>query len=640
MTAASLESQLGGRSGRRVLGLAWENALAALLPFAFVVSLAAADGGYRPNAWGWLALTACWLSALWLLLATATGIGRYGLVTLSALTALVGWIVVSALWTSSGTKTILEAERAGSYLAVLAVLLVVVRKASVAALVVGTWAAVSLVSLYALGTRIFPERLGSFDPLAGYRLAEPLGYWNALGIFAVIGALLALGLAARSTSWFVRALAAASLVVLLPTQYFTFGRGPWIALGVGLVVAIAVDRRRLQLIASLLVLAPWPALGVWLASRSDALVRTDAPLATASREGHRLAATLVALAAAGALTGLALRALETRVQFAPWVSRAFAAALLVAVIAGLAGVTSRYGSPPTLVRDAYSAFRVPAPAAGADLNARLFDLSGNGRDAEWRAAWKDARLHPWLGSGAGTYEEHWLKLRDVSGHARDAHNLYLEILAELGPLGLLLLGVALGAPFVAGLHARHGALVPAVLGGYAAFLAHALVDWDWEMPAVTVAALCCGAMLLASARREERVSQARARTAGIAAVLVLSGFALVAAVGNSAAAASEDAVLARDWTKAEEQARKAKGWMPWSSEPWRHLGEAQLGRGDSAAARTSFTRALAKDPEDWSLWFDLALVTRGSERARALRRAERLNPLGSEVQQLLEDLGP
>jgi tetratricopeptide (TPR) repeat protein len=311
----------------------------------------------------------------------------------------------------------------------------------------------------------------------------------------------------------------------------------------------------------------------------------------------------------------------------------------VVVVGSLAAVFARYGSPVTIVRDGYSAFRVPQPPADLNLNQRLFDLSGNGRDAEWRVAWKDARLHPWLGSGAGTYEQNWLELRDVSGHARDAHNLYLEVLAELGPLGLVLLCVALGVPLVAAAGARHGPLVPAVFGAYVAFLAHALVDWDWELPAVTIAGLCCAAALLVSGRKHGPGISARARTATVAGVLILSAFAFVAAFGNSAVAASEDAVLARDWPRAEAEARRAEGWMPWSSEPWRHLGEAQLGRGQLRAARASFRRALAKDPQDWSLWFDIALATRGREQAQALARAERLNPLGSEVQQLREELG-
>src|SRR5207247_5765148 len=179
-----------------------------------------------------------------------------------------------------------------------------------------------------------------------------------------------------------------------------------------------------------------------------------------SAGGHRLAVALVFIAAAAALSALVLAGLEARLEVPAWLKRAFAAMLLVAILAGVGGALVHYGSPSTIVRRGYQSFKVPEPA-GTQPSERVFDLSGNGRDAEWRVAWRDSRLHPWLGSGAGTYEQNWLKLRDVSGHARDAHNLYLEVLAELGPLGLVLLGVALGAPLVAGLGARHGPLVPA-----------------------------------------------------------------------------------------------------------------------------------------------------------------------------------
>ena len=64
-----------------------------------------------------------------------------------------------------------------------------------------------------------------FDPVAAYRLEEPLTYWNALGVFAAMGALLALGFAARSQSVVARALPAATLPILFSTLYFTFSRG-------------------------------------------------------------------------------------------------------------------------------------------------------------------------------------------------------------------------------------------------------------------------------------------------------------------------------------------------------------------------------------------------------------------------------
>src|SRR5437588_228254 len=93
-----------------------------------------------------------------------------------------------------------DGGRAGLGLAVglgLAGLVLLVRLATVAWVRAATFAAIFVASGYGLATRLFPERLGVFDPVASYRLEEPLTYWNALGIFAAIGALLALGFAAR-----------------------------------------------------------------------------------------------------------------------------------------------------------------------------------------------------------------------------------------------------------------------------------------------------------------------------------------------------------------------------------------------------------------------------------------------------------
>ncbi|CAN5666157.1 hypothetical protein BH18ACT13_BH18ACT13_01500 [soil metagenome] len=49
-----------------------------------------------------------------------------------------------------------------------------------------------------------------------------------------MGSLLALGFAGRARTLAVRALAAAAPVLLVPTIYFTFGRGPWIAFAAGI----------------------------------------------------------------------------------------------------------------------------------------------------------------------------------------------------------------------------------------------------------------------------------------------------------------------------------------------------------------------------------------------------------------------
>jgi hypothetical protein len=122
------------------------------------------------------------------------------------------------------------------------------------------------------------------------------------------------------------------------------------------------------------------------------------------------------------------------------------------------------------------------------------------RPAYWHVAIEDATWHPLLGSGAGSFDDVWALHGPAALTVRDAHSLYLEVLAELGPVGLGMLGVALVVPLIAGVRARRQPLVPAVAAAYCAYLVHAGLDWDWEYPVVTLAGLACGAGLLVAAR--------------------------------------------------------------------------------------------------------------------------------------------
>jgi hypothetical protein len=121
----------------------------------------------------------------------------------------------------------------------------------------------------------------------------------------------------------------------------------------------------------------------------------------------------------------------------------------------------------------------------------------------WRAAWDDYEIHPWLGSGAGTMA-YYSRRPGPQLPATDAHNLYLESLAELGPVGLALLVAALALPLVAAARARRQGFVAPALGAYVAYLVHAGIDWDWEMPVVTLAGLACGVAVVAEARARTR----------------------------------------------------------------------------------------------------------------------------------------
>jgi O-Antigen ligase len=607
---------------------------------AFVAALGAANGGYFANSWSWGLLVCLWISAIVVALGSAPRIRGADLAVLLAIAALTVLAWCSTLW-GSDTRALLDAQRTLLYAAVVVAALLVIRRAAVPQLLGGVLAGIFVVAGYSLLERLAPDRFGEFDPVAGYRLAGTIGYWNGLGIFAAIEILLALGFAARGRSLAVRGLAAASLVVLAPTLYFTFSRGASIALAIGILTAIALDPRRLQLIAAGLVLAPAPAVGVLIASRSDALTHRGSPLPAAVHEGQRLALMLALLAAASAVVAIGLGLAEPRIVPRRGHRLAFAGVVTAFAVGAVALTFVRFGGPVAIAHRAYDGFTAPPAATGENLNKRLFSFSGNGRADLWHAAWRDYVHHPWLGSGAGTYERWWLQHRPVALKVRDAHSLYLETLAELGPLGLLLIFVVIGVPLVAAVRARAHPLVPAAAGAFAAWAIHAAVDWDWELAAVTSAGLLCGIACVIAARREDEEARSlsgRTRLVALTAAVALAGVAFVGLVGNLAASESANAARDGNWHAAATQARQAIDWTPWSAQPWRLLGEARLGAGNVSAAERSFRKAIAKDPGDWNLYFDLARATTGRVQLAALAAAARLNPRSPEIAQLRREL--
>ncbi len=563
--------------------------------------------------------------------------GRFELAFVAGLTALGLWALLSAAWSPGATAPVLESERGALYVAAAAaaVLLLSFREAF-SALLGGVVAGAVAVATYALATRLFPGRVGgAYDPSSGYQLAEPLGYWNALGLLTALAILLAGGFAAHGGHLVTRALAASALVVLLPTLYFTFSRGALVALVVGGIVQISIDPRRARLLATGLLVGAPALLGVFLSSRYHALNTAGDSLTTAQQEGRELATILVALALVAAAIAVALHLLERRLRFSARSGRLLVAAVAAVAILGAVGVLVSAGGPVAVAERTSDAFgESPAPGDG-DLQRRLLSASGNGRADYWRVARTMVSEEPLLGTGAGSFEAHWFRERSVAFHARDAHNLYLETLAELGPFGLALLLATLVLPLLALGTARRFAYAPAAVGAFAAYLVHAGVDWDWEVPAVTVPAIFCAAVLLAQSRPDEPPwLTGRRRGITLALLAPLAVVALVGHVGNRAGAASIAATEAGDPARGLAEAKRAAAWAPWSEEAWQLRGEAELELGEEEAARRSLTRAIDKNPESWSAWFDFAVASRGAARDLALDRASALNPRSPEVDQL------
>ena len=622
------ETAAGARRGVPV----W-SAVALLAPLAAVVGVGAANGGFFATAFGWTGLAFAWV----VIVAAVASAARWGPLDVTwslAAVALCIFMFASAFWAGSAGDAVDQGLRALVYAAAVAGALLLLRRRDIELWLFGLAFGAAAVCFYSLATRLFPDHFGAFNADAGYRLFVPIGYWNALGIFAALGALLALGVAVLGRSVVLRVAAAVALVVLLPTLYYTYSRGSWAALFAGLLVALAYSPRRERLFVGLLALGMLPALGVWLASRPHALTDQSVSLSAATHAGHRVAIELALLGVAQAAAAVGYVLLAQRFEAPARVRRALTLAVVLALLAGLVGVFAAYGAPWTLAHRAYDDFTAP-PTGGRDLNGRLFSLSNNGRTVLWRAAWNEFRAHPVAGGGAGSFQRWWYAHRTSGYQVQDAHNLYAQTLGELGIIGGVLLGLFLALPLAAAVRARRTPLAAAALGAYVAYLVHCIVDWDWQMPAVTLLGLFAAAAIVVAGRGQRVDSPAPLRTPARAAIAVLAGVAAVVAfvglIGNLALARAEQALPNGQDRVVLAQAKKAHRWAPWSTQALRDLGEAKLVTGDRQGGLADLRQAAADDPGDWETWFDLAFETTGSERAQAVARVKALNPYGPEL---------
>jgi len=144
------------------------------------------------------------------------------------------------------------------------------------------------------------------------------------------------------------------------------------------------------------------------------------------------------------------------------------------------------------------------PAFGA--TAERLSSAGSHRYAYWKIALETFADEPALGVGAGGFGTAWLAHREIDENVRDAHSLVLETAAELGVVGLALLALLVAGVVLA--LVRFGRGDPGLAAGPTAALAvwaaHAAIDWDWEMPALTLVAVACAGLLLSDAATRPR----------------------------------------------------------------------------------------------------------------------------------------
>lgn len=612
-----------------------------VVPAALIIALGFQSGGF-PRGTTALAATLVGLLLLVRAVIAPSSVQRpgwIGTLGIAALASLAAWQLLSAEWSDSAWRAIAEFNRTALYLLVF-VTFATLPKQRMKPVLASVGLGIVVIALAGLLSRLRPDLIPVAVAIAPQRLSYPLGYWNGMGVFVACGLVLCLHVAADQVWPFAaRALAATAVPALAATLYLTLSRGGLGAAAVGIGLYVVLGRPR-GLIPALVAIVP-PAVFVLLAAYdASALVTPEAANAEVIEQGRALATTvLVGCVAAGGLRLLLWPAdgWLSRVRV-PSVSRqtqiGAAAVVLVAIVVGGLAVDA-----PSRVRAQVDGFLASTPTTpSGDPRQRLTSVNNGGRIEHWEVAMEASAEHRLRGVGAGTFDIQWREYRSSTGLVTEAHSLYVETLSELGVVGLLAL-VALIASLAAGAFARRyrrpaSAAVFAVVMLWAL---HAALDWDWEIPAVTLVPLILGAAAASAPRRQGAGRRLAPVVVCVGAVLLVA-LPAISAVAESRVTQALAALEAGDCATAAQRAAQGARFAPARSDLLSVEAVCASREGRNAKAIELSRAAVASDPHDWEAWFLQGLVqaTAGKDPRPALQRARALDPLGTPTQKLLQ----
>ena len=164
----------------------------------------------------------------------------------------------------------------------------------------------------------------------------------------------------------------------------------------------------------------------------------------------------------------------------------------------------------------------------------------------------------------------------------------------------------------------HGAIFALI----AAWVAHAGIDWDWELPAVSIIPFALAGAALASNR--PRVSPPGRLTrvvAGIGMIVIALTPVSIAFSQlrlNNAVAAVRDG----DCTAGAEDALSSIDALPVRPEPYELLAYCNAGAGNAELAERMALNAIERDPNNWELYHVLAIARATAGEDPRERRAE------------------
>ena len=258
------------------------------------------------------------------------------------------------------------------------------------------------------------------------------------------------------------------------------------------------------LLSALIAAAPTSAIAVKVAYDDTLLSGADPTSPAAVHQGHQLALVVLGcVAAAVVLRALLLaldRGLEGEDSPIDRHRRAAAEHRLGRRGGGCPASRVALGAPGAIAHRWNQFVNQPPLRPGPLVRNRLSSTSNDGRIELWTIAVErvHARTRSTAPAPRPTRSSATSTATDLSVVV-NAHSLYIETLGELGLVGLafvalFVLGTLVGlAPFGRG---RDRALYAALFAAGLAWALHAGVDWDWQMPAVSLWFAALGGLAL------------------------------------------------------------------------------------------------------------------------------------------------
>ncbi|HTU14852.1 MAG TPA: O-antigen ligase family protein [Solirubrobacterales bacterium] len=618
------------------------------LPFLIVVYLALEAGGYDLVVRGQVGIIAWWIVLLGVIagLLPLTRVTRGGWAVLAVLGALAAWTAAALTWTESTERGLIELSRVATLLGIFALMLLLQGRDGFRRSVAAVGAAVAVVAVVALASRFQPDWFPASEIPADYpvsRLNHPLEYWNGLAAFMAIGLAPLLWAASSARSIPVRALAAGAVPLVVLACYLTASRGGAIEAGAALLILIVLFPRRLSLLPTLLVTGLGSAVLLLLIQARPELRDLLPGDAAGSQGTEMLWLTLGVFIVVAVLQAVVTTATARNRIVIPRVGRKTARRFgLASGVLALLVVFVALGSG--WAGDRWSEFKEPAPGDGTV--GRLGNLSSGERYKVWESAVDAGSSEKLTGIGPGTFEFWWAREGTGTQFVRDAHSLYLENLAELGPLGfLLILTLVLGPIVLAGTRALargsddRRALLAAAAAGMAAFAVAAGIDWAWELTVLPVMFLILVAATVGPAAESRRgrkrsrftpvpLSGRRKAGFGLAGVVAILAIAIPLA-GTVLVRESERLFREGDLKGSLEKADRATGIQPYSASALDQKSLVLIAAGRPEEALPPALDATNRESTNWRTWFVLESAYRalgddsGAERAAA--RARDLN---------------